>query len=122
MADRIAAAPCRDVMASLLLAGLCTSALGGGSMPNGLAAGDTTSHSAVLWTRSTALGSVVFEYSTDATFGSGVTAVMRSVVDGSVPVKAEIGGLAAGTRYYYRATDANRCRWRRRCLRICPVS
>jgi phosphodiesterase/alkaline phosphatase D-like protein len=95
------------VLALSLFVGSCSWAVGGASLPNGVAAGDTTSNSAVLWTRSTAIGDVLFEYSTDATFGSGVSSVMRSVVDGSVPVKADIGGLAPGARYYYRATDAN---------------
>jgi phosphodiesterase/alkaline phosphatase D-like protein len=107
MSIRTAAGARRDVLALSLFVGSCSWAVGGASLPNGVAAGDTTSNSAVLWTRSTTIGDVLFEYSTDATFGSGVSSVMRSVVDGSVPVKADIGGLAAGTRYYYRATDAN---------------
>jgi phosphodiesterase/alkaline phosphatase D-like protein len=107
MGVRTCAAARRAAMVLATFAGVASPALAGVSIPNGVAAGDTTANSVVLWTRSTAIGDVVFEYSTDATFGSGVSSVMRSVVDGSVPVKADIGGLAAGTRYYYRATDAN---------------
>lgn len=99
------AAACRGAFVLAAVAG-SGSAIAGGSLVHGVAAGDTTSTSTVLWTRSTALGDVLFEYSLDPTFSSNVFGVTRTVADGAVPVKAEIAGLQAGSRYYYRATDS----------------
>ncbi|NJN66915.1 MAG: ExeM/NucH family extracellular endonuclease [Chloroflexaceae bacterium] len=80
---------------------------GGTTLPNGVAAGDVTTSSAVLWTRSTALGEVTFEYSTDSTFATGTQAVGATVTDPLIPVKVPVEGLTPGTRYYYRVTDAS---------------
>ncbi|NJR58442.1 MAG: phytase [Cyanobacteria bacterium CRU_2_1] len=76
------------------------------SLVNGVGSGDTTQTSTVLWTRSTFLGEVTFEYSTDPTFGTILGTAMATVTDAAQPVKVEIDGLTSGTRYYYRATDA----------------
>lgn len=78
-------------------------------LPNGVAAGDTTESSTVLWARSLATGNVTFQVSTDAAFGAGsiVGTFNSSVTDVNLPVKASVGGLSGGTRYYYRATDAS---------------
>jgi 3-phytase/alkaline phosphatase D len=76
------------------------------TLPNGIASGDTTQDSTVLWTRSTVTGTVTFEYSTDANFGSIAGTVTAEVTDPLAPVKVQITGLAAGTDYYYRVTDA----------------
>ena len=73
---------------------------------NGIASGDTTQDSTVLWARSTVLGTVTFEYSTDADFNNIVGTVDAEVTDINLPVKVEIDGLTAGTDYYYRVTDA----------------
>ena len=75
-------------------------------LPNGVATGDTTLNSSVLWGRSTALGPLSFEYSTDPTFSS-VLSIATAVADPLVPVTADISGLIPATRYYYRATDAS---------------
>ncbi|VEP13134.1 conserved hypothetical protein [Hyella patelloides LEGE 07179] len=72
---------------------------------NGVASGDTTQDSTVLWTRSTVLGNVTFEYATDAEFNNIVGTVDAEVTDTTLPVKVEIGDLEAGTDYYYRVTD-----------------
>ncbi len=96
----------RRLLLLVVAAGCSMPATAGVSLPNGVAAGDTTSTSAVLWTRSLATGDLQFEYSLDASFTSGVTSVFRTVTDVSAPVKAEIAGLQSGSRYYYRATDA----------------
>lgn len=85
---------------------LSAGATGGMTMPNGVASGDTTSSSSVLWARSTAVGQVTFEWSTDATFGSGVMSATLDVTDPAAPVKTMIDGLDAGTRYHYRVTDS----------------
>ena len=78
----------------------------GPTLPNGVACGDVTQTSAVLWAHSTALGEVAFEYSGLEDFGliDGYRTV--TVVDANQPVKAEISGLLPGTRYYYRITNA----------------
>jgi len=78
----------------------------GQTLPNGVASGDTTQTTTVLWTRSTAVGAnVTFEYSTDPTFATVQGTLSVPVTDASVPVKAEVTGLLPQTQYYYRATD-----------------
>ncbi len=76
------------------------------SLPNGVASGDTTQTSTVLWTRSTALGDVTFEYSTNANFETLVGTQVATVGDALVPVKVEVEGLSPATQYFYRVTDA----------------
>ena len=73
---------------------------------NGVASGDTTQNSTVLWTRSLVLGNVTFEYATDAEFKNVVGAVEAEVTDTDVPIKIAIADLESGTDYYYRVTDA----------------
>jgi len=76
------------------------------SMPNGVASGDVTQTSAVLWTHSTALGEVTFEYSPSDDFEiiEGRQTVMA--VDANQPVKVEISGLIPASQYHYRVTNA----------------
>ncbi|MGK7951779.1 MAG: phytase [Xenococcaceae cyanobacterium] len=73
---------------------------------NGVASGDTTQDSTVLWARSTVPGTVTFEYSTDADFSDIVGTVEGEITETNLPVKVAIEGLEAGTDYYYRVTDA----------------
>lgn len=90
----------------LLLVGSATSTGPASVLPNGVASGDVTQSSAVLWTRSEAVGGeVLFEYSTDPLFGTVDGSVTAGVVDAAVPLKTQISGLAPDTQYYYRATD-----------------
>jgi len=77
------------------------------TLPNGVASGDVTDTTAVLWTRSTTLGDVTFEYSTDADFRRVAGTITVAVTNSTVPVKVNVEGLTPGTRYYYRATDAS---------------
>lgn len=77
------------------------------TLPNGVAAGDVTTSTAVLWTRSTVMGDVAFEYSTDSTFATDTQIATATVADPLIPVKVMIEGLTPGTQYYYRVTDAN---------------
>ncbi len=74
------------------------------TLPNGVAAGDTTQTSTVLWTHSTVPGQVTFDYSTDPTFSNAQT-VTTTETDTAQPVKVQIDGLQPGTDYYYRATN-----------------
>lgn len=76
------------------------------SLPNGVASGDTSQTSAVLWTRSTVLGTVTFDYSTEADFSSIAGSATATVTDPGLPVKVTIANLTPGTEYYYRVTDA----------------
>ena len=73
---------------------------------NGVASGDTTQDSTVLWTRSTVLGNVTFEYATDAEFNNIVGTVDAEVTNTDVPVKVDITNLDSATDYYYRVSDA----------------
>ncbi len=76
------------------------------TLPNGVAAGDTTQTSSVLWTRSTEQGNVTFEYSTEPDFSKVLAKVEKTVTDINQPVKVQINGLNPGTKYYYRVTNA----------------
>ena len=76
------------------------------SLVNGVASGDVDQDSAVLWARSTFLGEVTFEYSTDADFGEISGTATATVADITQPVKVEVEGLESGSEYFYRVTDA----------------
>ncbi|MDD1462208.1 phytase, partial [Dolichospermum sp. ST_sed2] len=76
------------------------------AFPNGVASGDTTQTSTVLWSRATTLGTVTFEYSTKADFSVIAGAKTATVTNALQPVKVEVTGLTAGTDYFYRVTDA----------------
>jgi len=77
-----------------------------GPLPNGVAAGDTRQTSTVLWTRATSVGEVLFEYSTDPTFGTNVLSATATAADVLQPVKVELSGLSPASTYYYRITGA----------------
>jgi len=79
---------------------------GGTTLPNGVAAGDTTQTSALLWTRATTGGDLLFEYSTDPAFDTAVISITATVSDLFQPVKVLLTGLSPATTYYYRVTDA----------------
>lgn len=76
------------------------------SLVNGVASGDVTQDSAVLWTRSTFPGEVTFEYSTSADFSTIAGTATATVIDINQPIKVSVDGLDANTEYFYRATDA----------------
>lgn len=73
---------------------------------NGVASGDTNQDSTVLWTRSTVLGNLTFEYATDSEFNNIIGTVNTEVTNPSLPVKVNISDLEAGTDYYYGVSDA----------------
>lgn len=84
-------------------------ALGGkaqAALPNGVAAGDVSQTSAVLWGRSDTVGDLYFEYATDSAFRQNVGSSFKTVSDPLAPVKWDVSGLSADTSYYYRATDS----------------
>ena len=75
--------------------------------PQGIAAGDVTPNSVVLWASVPTVPSqtVRFEWSTDPGFSqSHQSAALIPRTD--VPIKLEVTGLTPGTRYYYRATGS----------------
>lgn len=74
-----------------------------------LSAGDVDQDSAVLWARASAVGPMRFEVSTDPDFSRPLAAEVVVVTDPLVPAKLPLadGTLMAGTRYYWRATDAD---------------
>ncbi len=98
---------CVTVGAVAGLLAVCGSAIA--QLPNGVAAGDTTQNSTVLWARSLSSGNVNFEVATGSTFSPGnvVTSASTAVSNTLVPAKASISGLQPGTQYSYRATDAS---------------
>ncbi len=76
------------------------------SLVNGIASGDVTQDSIVLWTRSTFPGEVTFEYATDAEFDTVLGTATATVTDITEPVKVSVAGLSSDTQYFYRVTDA----------------
>ncbi len=76
------------------------------SLVNGVASGDVTQNSAVLWARSLATGPVTFEYSTDPGFTSLAGTTTATVADLNLPVKVNLNALQPGTEYFYRVIDA----------------
>lgn len=73
---------------------------------NGLASGDTTQTSTVLWTRSLILGPISIETATDPNFENIIANSTVNVTDTNAPVKTELAELTPGTQYYYRITNA----------------
>lgn len=73
-----------------------------------IASGDITQTSAVLWAHSQNTGELTFEYATSSDFANVLGTQKATISDPLLPVKAELTGLTANTRYYYRATDAQK--------------
>jgi phosphodiesterase/alkaline phosphatase D-like protein len=71
-------------------------------LPNGVAAGDVTQESVVLWARAATSGVVTFTVQTEDgnEFGELLT---RAVIDPLLPVTVTVNGLTPGTRYEYVA-------------------
>ena len=76
--------------------------------PNLVAAGDVGTDSAVLWTKVTSCGPVLFQVAQTATFQGPQRFTFDFVLDASKPAKAVVDCLQPGTRYYYRALHAGR--------------
>lgn len=77
------------------------------ALPNGVSAGDVTTDSAVLWTRTTAPGDVKFTLRQISGGARTVKHATINVTDPHVPAKAVFTGLTAGTRYLYDVKDAD---------------
>ncbi|MFM8330577.1 MAG: alkaline phosphatase D family protein [Candidatus Methylumidiphilus sp.] len=76
------------------------------ALPNGVAAGDVSQTSAVLWGRSDTVGNLTFQYAADSGFSSILGSSTQTVADPLAPAKWGVSGLTAGARYYYRVTDS----------------
>ena len=76
------------------------------SLVNGVASGDVTQDSVVLWARSTFPGDVTFEYATTEDFSEIIGTASATITDVTQPVKVAVDGLAGGTEYFYRVVDA----------------
>lgn len=73
------------------------------AFPNGVASGDVTQRSAVLWARRSSPGAVTFDWSTDAGFSEIEGSVTIDVSDPAIPAKLEVDDLSPARRYFYRA-------------------
>ncbi len=83
----------------------CTVYLGQ-ALPNGVASGDVTHTTAVLWARASASGVVTFDVARDNSFDEILVRASVDVQDVMVPAKVLVDGLSPGAQYAYRATDS----------------
>lgn len=72
---------------------------------NGIASGDTTQTSTVLWASSNFVGNLTFEYSTDSEFEQVLGSHTATVTSPLQPVKVNVDGLSPNTTYYYQVTN-----------------
>lgn len=78
-------------------------AINSNPFPNGVASGDVTHDSAVLWARSANTGIVRFEWSAAKDFAAIIGSIEVAIDNPMIPAKTEIAGLEPGTVYHYRA-------------------
>ncbi|MGH2453202.1 MAG: alkaline phosphatase D family protein [bacterium] len=78
----------------------------GALFPQGVAAGDATHQTAVVWTRTEGPASVRVEFGTDAGFTGARTVQASSSADGDHTVNVGLTGLQNGRRYHYRFVSA----------------
>ncbi len=95
------------VRASILAASIAASTSGclaadAPSLGHGVASGDVTATSAVLWTRARAEATIVFEIDDDPAFGQPRRLEAASAADADFTVQVAVGGLEPATRYHYR--------------------
>ncbi len=74
------------------------------SLPNGIASGEVTTTTALLWTRSAMAGTVRFEIAIDEAFQSVVYDRTKQAESPFLPIKLRATGLEPGTQYHLRAT------------------
>jgi phosphodiesterase/alkaline phosphatase D-like protein len=74
-------------------------------LSNGVAAGDVTANTAIVWGMPDAGGDFSFEIATDAGFASIVGGGTVNGAVAGMPVKLDAVGLNPGTTYYYRGID-----------------
>ena len=76
------------------------------TLPNGIAIGDVNQTSAILWTLSTALGTVTFEVALDSAFVNVVQSTTTATSDQTLPVTVTATDLTPGTSYFVRVKNA----------------
>lgn len=76
-----------------------------GALSQGVVAGDLRHDAAMLWAMPNVAGSLSFEVATDAAFTQVVLNSSPISATPGVAAKWDATGLAAGTTYFYRATD-----------------
>jgi len=78
------------------------------TMPNGIAAGDVTQNSVVLWTHSTSRGTVTFRYAAETAWWDyrARHVLSADVSDPTIPVKVQVNDLQPDTEYVYQVIDA----------------
>ncbi|MBK9124887.1 MAG: alkaline phosphatase D family protein [Chloroflexi bacterium] len=74
------------------------------AFPNGVASGDVTQTTAVLWARCTQTGVVTFTVSAAGEFAEPQQTALADVTDPLKPAKVEITGLTPGTPYTFFVT------------------
>lgn len=74
------------------------------AFPNGVASGDVTQTTAVLWARSTRIGLLTFTVSAAGQFAEPQQTVLAEVTDPLQPAKVEIVGLTPDTPYTFTVT------------------
>ncbi len=74
-------------------------------LPNGVASGDTTQTSTVLWARSTLSGNVIFQVKDADTV---VFEQSVPVINPRIPAKLTVNNLTAGKQYTYTVTSPDR--------------
>ncbi len=72
---------------------------------NGIASGDTTQTSTVLWASSNFVGNLTFKYSTDSEFEQILGSKTATVTSPLLPVKVNVDGLTPNTTYYYQVIN-----------------
>lgn len=72
-------------------------------LPNGIAAGDVTRDSAVLWAHSQVTGVLSFRYGVD--LARNPVIVHRLVISPLLPVTIAVAGLTPNTLYHYQVTN-----------------
>ena len=87
------------IVSAPLLALLALPIAARAGLPLGVAAGDTTQTSSVLWSKASAPGTISFDVATDAAFTNIVGSNAVSVADATLPAKWDVTGLAASTQY-----------------------
>ncbi|MGF1445614.1 MAG: alkaline phosphatase D family protein [Pikeienuella sp.] len=79
------------------------------TLPEGIASGDVSEDSIVLWTRTTALGDVTFTvFDESGLLPRKVAEMTVEATDPEIPVKVVVEGLEPGTAYSYTVKDASR--------------
>ncbi len=70
--------------------------------PDGVASGDVTDSSALLWTRASSDPELVVQVATDRTFRGAIEQPATATFDRDHTAKVEVSGLSPGTRYVFR--------------------